>query len=382
MKTIQLKFLLALLCLNIQFAFAQINITPTVTNVPCFGGSGGSIAVAASGGAAPYQYALTASSYGSTTLFNGLSAGTYTVYVRDANLAVATKTAIVTQPSQLIIADSFNTKGCGFITEHFGVSGGTTPYNFSGSLPAGAVGIPIPYGNYGFRVRINPAMIMPNATTVYTIQVVDAKGCTVSMSGNGVTLGTPVQSQIVTNATLPFFNNGSITNIGNEANIVGTANGPHPGYNIYASLLFSGNAQISTPSGPGNVPMSFTNLTANNYILFTSFDDGNTPGINPWACGVYDTFYVYNDSTIPSYIYPCDSLVIATTMPIITGNVNASTLGLTNLVNNEVLLLDVNATLNIDVNCNWTGATIYCKGDAKIVVQNGKKIRCKKLQLL
>ncbi|WP_321372200.1 choice-of-anchor L domain-containing protein [uncultured Draconibacterium sp.] len=52
----------------------------------CIGGTDGSFKVEASGGTPPYLYSLDNTSYSNTTgIFEGLAAGTYTVYVKDAN---------------------------------------------------------------------------------------------------------------------------------------------------------------------------------------------------------------------------------------------------------------------------------------------------------
>ena len=59
-------------------------------NINCNGGSEGSIEVFVSGGVAPYQYSINAgSNYQSSNKFSGLTAGTYTIKVRDANFAGA-----------------------------------------------------------------------------------------------------------------------------------------------------------------------------------------------------------------------------------------------------------------------------------------------------
>ena len=52
----------------------------------CIGGTDGSFKVEASGGTPPYLYSLDNTSYSNTTgIFEGLAAGTYTVYAKDAN---------------------------------------------------------------------------------------------------------------------------------------------------------------------------------------------------------------------------------------------------------------------------------------------------------
>ena len=53
------------------------------TNVSCTGGSDGSVSVQGAGGTIPYEYRLGAGAYQGSGTFSGLSAGSYTVTVRD-----------------------------------------------------------------------------------------------------------------------------------------------------------------------------------------------------------------------------------------------------------------------------------------------------------
>lgn len=70
-------------------------INETVTNVGCSGGSNGSITLNVTGGQAPLQYSTDNIFFSSNTTLGGLSAGNYTVYVRDASGCSAQKTISV-----------------------------------------------------------------------------------------------------------------------------------------------------------------------------------------------------------------------------------------------------------------------------------------------
>ena len=70
-----------------------------VTDVSCNGGSDGSATVAASGGTSPYTYLW--SDGQSTASANGLSAGTYTATITDANGCISTTTATISEPTVL-----------------------------------------------------------------------------------------------------------------------------------------------------------------------------------------------------------------------------------------------------------------------------------------
>jgi chitodextrinase len=73
-------------------------VTATVTDVSCDGGNDGVIKGAATGGTASYQYKLgSAGVWQNSVTFNKLSKGTYTLYVRDTNLCVASSSVSVSE---------------------------------------------------------------------------------------------------------------------------------------------------------------------------------------------------------------------------------------------------------------------------------------------
>ncbi len=80
-------------------------VSVSVTNVSSQGASNGSITANPSGGTSPYTYLW---SNGQTTqTISGLSAGTYTVTVTDANACIAIATGTITEP---FICDGFRTQ--------------------------------------------------------------------------------------------------------------------------------------------------------------------------------------------------------------------------------------------------------------------------------
>ena len=72
-------------------------------NVQCFGDQNGQIIITPLGGTAPYQYSIDNQSYGVNSAYNRLSAGTYPVYVRDAeNCTSLVETVLLSEPAQLM----------------------------------------------------------------------------------------------------------------------------------------------------------------------------------------------------------------------------------------------------------------------------------------
>ena len=102
----------------------------------CFGNTNGSVVVDATGGVAPYTFSCSSGSVSGNTI-SGLSAGTYTVILTDANSCVTTLSITITQPASLsltatpavVTQPTCNTSNNGSI--NITVSGGTVPYSYS-----------------------------------------------------------------------------------------------------------------------------------------------------------------------------------------------------------------------------------------------------------
>ncbi|MDW8057019.1 MAG: gliding motility-associated C-terminal domain-containing protein, partial [Bacteroidia bacterium] len=134
---------------------------PVVSDVSCHGGSNGSITVSVSGGTLPYEYSLNGGPYQSSSSFTGLSAGSYTVTVRDANGCTAVQTVTVSQPSPLSFTFTVQNPLC------FG-GNGTIVFQASGGV-----------GNYQYGVNGNygTASVVSLPAGTYTLTVRDGNGC-------------------------------------------------------------------------------------------------------------------------------------------------------------------------------------------------------------
>ncbi|GAB3957324.1 hypothetical protein GCM10028805_49710 [Spirosoma harenae] len=77
----------------------SINLTPTPTR--CAGSVDGSINVAVTGGAPPYQYQLGTGAFQSGTQFTGLAPTSYTVTIKDGNGCQGKQSVTISQPTQL-----------------------------------------------------------------------------------------------------------------------------------------------------------------------------------------------------------------------------------------------------------------------------------------
>lgn len=106
---------------------------PTTTNVSCFGGSNGAANVAVSGGTPAYTYSWSPAG-GTAATASGLSIGTYTLLVTDANNCTITQTVSVAEPTVLTATVSSTNETCDYLdngTATLAASGGTPAYTYS-----------------------------------------------------------------------------------------------------------------------------------------------------------------------------------------------------------------------------------------------------------
>ncbi|MBK9526360.1 MAG: CotH kinase family protein [Bacteroidetes bacterium] len=127
-------------CTKTASATVAANTSPqlapaSVQNVTCNGNSDGALSVAVSGGTLPYQYTWTPN-VSSTAFSTALSAGLYSVVVRDANGCTDSIGMLLEEPAPLAVLMFANNVNCnaamdGFIYADAG--GGTPPYTYSWS---------------------------------------------------------------------------------------------------------------------------------------------------------------------------------------------------------------------------------------------------------
>jgi gliding motility-associated-like protein len=200
------------------------------TNILCFGQSTGSITVNATGGTGVLSYSIDGSTFGASGTFNGLTAGSYTVTVRDANGCTTTVPATLSQPTQLA--------GSITVQQNISCSGGT-----NGTITVSATGGTAPYtfSRDGVTFVSNSGSFTGLTAGSYTISVRDANNCTSTIGT--VTLTEPTALQLTVSATTNVNCNG-----GNTGSVTVSATGGSSGYQysidggstFQASATFSG----------------------------------------------------------------------------------------------------------------------------------------------
>jgi hypothetical protein len=106
----------------------------SVTQVTCNGGNNGSITVSASGGTGTLFYSKDGSNFQSSNIFNGLTAATYTITVKDQNNCLVSFSVSITQPAAINATTTTTAVNCnggadGSITVN--ASNGVSPYSYS-----------------------------------------------------------------------------------------------------------------------------------------------------------------------------------------------------------------------------------------------------------
>lgn len=113
-----------------------INILTSVLDVTCHQEGNGQINVAASGGVGTKTYSIDGTNYQPGNSFSGLDGGTYTIYAKDANGCVSSKSVTVIEPLELTVAANVTDVSCaggsnGVID--LSVTGGVSPYTYEWS---------------------------------------------------------------------------------------------------------------------------------------------------------------------------------------------------------------------------------------------------------
>ncbi|MBE8726403.1 T9SS type A sorting domain-containing protein [Flavobacterium hungaricum] len=159
------------LCSKTQsFTIAEpdaLTASASKTDVSCNGGSNGSATVSVTGGTGTYTYAWSPSG-GTNETASGLSAGTYTVLIKDSNLCETTASVTIAEPALLtatiektdVLCNQANNGTATVIP-----SGGTGTYTYSWSPSGGTAA--------------TAAGLSPNT---YSVTVTDANGCFVTAS--------------------------------------------------------------------------------------------------------------------------------------------------------------------------------------------------------
>ncbi len=170
-----------------------ITTSITKTDVTCPGAANGAADLTVSGGVGPYTYLW---SNGATTEdLSGVTGGTYTVIVTDANSCTAANSVVINEGLPLVI------------------TGVVTDVLCNGSL-TGAIDITVTGGNQPYGYNWSNAATTEDLTAIaagsYSVTVSDVNGCSATSSFSVTQPAAIVMNASVLNVTCAGGNNGSV----------------------------------------------------------------------------------------------------------------------------------------------------------------------------
>ncbi len=231
---------------------AVLGFTTSQVDVLCNGDNTGSITVSATGGTTIYRYSKNNGlSYQLSNVFNGLTAGTYDIVVKDANNCITSAQQVtITEPTGVTFTTSLvhvlcNGDNTGSIT--IAAGGGTPGYEYS--------------DDDGSNFQISN-VFSTLAANIYPVKVRDANGCVTAASNIQIS-----EPSLVTYTTSYTDVN---CNGAGDGTITINGNGGVPPYQ------FSINNGSTFQFGPD--PFTFINLPAANYMAGIRDDNGCIQG--------------------------------------------------------------------------------------------------------
>jgi len=179
---------------TITVLFASVPHTTTTTIPSCVGICDGQVDIV---GNPTYQYSLDALTWQTDSFYTGLCAGSYWLYIQDANSCIDSSQFNIIDPSAVVLTVSQDTTVCidGTATISATAVGGTGPYTMT--------------WNNGL-VGNGPHAVQPTVAICHTVFATDASGCTSPMDSICLSLNPSLN---VTNSGDVSICSGDVVNI-------------------------------------------------------------------------------------------------------------------------------------------------------------------------
>ncbi|HXB13908.1 MAG TPA: T9SS type A sorting domain-containing protein, partial [Bacteroidia bacterium] len=182
--------------------------TGSVVNIFCNGGNNGKVMATPSGGTAAYNYSWSDANTQTVATATGLTAGSYTVTVTDANGCSTTASSTITEPTALTVSTGF--------TENILCNGGNNGKTLA--TPSGGTGA----YTYSWAPGGQTSASAANLTAgTYTVAVKDANGCSATATAS---ITEPTALTLTGSATDTAICKGKCTDVN------ATAGGGSPSY--------------------------------------------------------------------------------------------------------------------------------------------------------
>lgn len=263
-------------------------VTTAQADITCNGGNDGSASVTVTGGASPYTYNWLPSG-GTGSSATGLTAGTYTVTITDANSCQTTKTFTIAQPDVLTAAASQtnvtcngNSDGSASVT----LTGGTSPYTYNWSTGSTAASVNgLAAGTYSVTIKdAHNCQVIQNFTITQPAALTASLASQTNVSCNGESNGSATVS--AAGGTAPFTY--SWTSGGTSATATGLAAGNYTVTITDANNCTQTQAVTITEPAALSATTSQTNISCNgtnNGSATVSVSGGTSPYSYSWSTG-------------------------------------------------------------------------------------------------
>ncbi|MBL0134203.1 MAG: hypothetical protein IPP79_09405 [Chitinophagaceae bacterium] len=261
------------------------SITIAGTNSTC-GSNNGSITATGTGGTAPYQYSIDGTTYQASNIFTALAAGSYTIYIKDANNCVQSTTILLTNIAGATVTAVAASSTCGAANGSITATGtgGTAPYQYSINgitFQAGNVFAGLNAGNYTITIKDANNCINTVAVTVNNIA-----GATVSATTTNGTCGNANGTITATGngGTAPYQYSIDGINFQAAANFTGLSAGTYTITIKDANNCINTSSVIVSNSNGATVTASSTNSTCGNNN--GSITANGTGGLSPYQYSI------------------------------------------------------------------------------------------------
>ncbi len=195
----------------------NLSATATATPVLCNGGNTGSITVTPANGTAPYQYSLNGGGFQTGNVFSNLTAGVYTVQVKDNGNCATTQQVTVSQPAVLVVSATTTNATCAANPDgqiNASATGGFPPYTYSinGTTFQASGQFLVVAGNYTVTLRDNNGCIKTTQVTVGLTNVLtlQSRTDTIICRGDAVNMTTTSTATSFTWTPTAGLNNAAI----------------------------------------------------------------------------------------------------------------------------------------------------------------------------
>ncbi len=187
------------------------------SDVTVYGGNDGSVTVSGSGATPPYEYSLDAGIFQLPGTFGTLTAGSYIVTVRDANLCTFDITVTITQPISTLVLNKISQTdvACnGGTTGSVTVEGwgGFTPYMYNinaGAWQPSGTFSSLGAGDYQITVRDASLAVSSISVTITEPEILDLTVSSENILCHGAATGTAIAT--VTGGVAPYSYSWSTT---------------------------------------------------------------------------------------------------------------------------------------------------------------------------